>query len=60
MKQGRNLKNLIGINLVKHSSEFLAHRKKHLGHTGTLPNVQNNCIKLSGFGVDITGVFLHR
>ena len=34
--------------------------KKHLGHAGTLANVKNNCIKLSGFGVDITRVFLHR
>ena len=34
--------------------------EKHLGQTGTPTNVQNNCIKLSGFGVDITKVFLHR
>ena len=47
---GKKLKSLLGINLVKYSSEFLA----HLGHTGTSTSVQNNCIKLSGFGVDIT------
>ena len=52
--------NRLGINLVKYSSEFLAHIKKYLGHTGTRTNVQNNCIKLSGFGVVITRVFLHR
>ena len=27
-------------------------------HTGTPTNVQNNCIKLSSFGVDITKLFL--
>ena len=27
--------NLLGISLVKYSSKFLAHIKKHLGHTGT-------------------------
>ena len=27
--------------------------KKHPGHTDTLTNVQNNYMKLSGFGVDI-------
>ena len=27
---------------------------KHLGHTGTPTNVKNSCIKLSGFGIDIT------
>ena len=29
-------------------------------HTGIPVNAQNNCIKLSGFGVDITRIFLHR
>ena len=28
--------------------------KKALGHTGTTRNVQNKCIKLSGFDVDTT------
>ena len=37
-------KNLLGINLVKYSSKFLAHIKKHSGHTGTPTNVQNNFI----------------
>ena len=49
-------KSLLGINLVKYSSEILT----HLGHAGTSTSVQNNCIKLSGFGVDITRLFLHR
>lgn len=53
-------KNLFGINLENYSSKFLAHTKKHLGHTVTPTNVQNNCMKLSGFGVDITKLFLHR
>ena len=53
-------KNLFGINLENYSSKFLAHTKKHLGHTITPTNVQNNCMKLSGFGVDITKLFLHR
>ena len=44
--------NLLGINLAKDSSKFLAYIKIHLGHTGTPTNVQNNCIKLSGFSVD--------
>ena len=52
--------NLLKIYLIKYSSKFLAQIKKHLGHTGTPANVQNNCIKLSGFGVDITKLFLHR
>ena len=56
----RKLKDLLGINLVQFSSKFLARIKKHLGHTSTLTNVQNNCIKLSDFGVDITKLFLHR
>ena len=56
----KKFKNLLGINLVKYSAKFLAHTKKHLGHTGRPTNVQNNCIKLSGFGVDITKHFLHR
>ena len=43
-------KSLLGIDLVKYSSEILT----HLGHAGTSTSVQNNCIKLSGFGVDIT------
>ena len=46
----KKLKNLLGINFVKYSYKFLEHIKKHLGHTGTPTNVQNNCIKLSGFG----------
>ena len=45
---GEKLRNLLVINLVKYSSEFRAHIKKHLGHTGTPTNAQNNCIKLSG------------
>ena len=49
----KKFKNLFGINLVKYSSKFLAHIKRNLCHTGTPSNVQNNCIKLSGFGVDI-------
>ena len=48
---GKKFKNLLGINLVKHSCKFLAHIKKHLGHTGTTKNVQNDSIKLSAFGV---------
>ena len=47
---GKKFKSLLGINLVKYSSEFLV----HLGHTDTSGNVQNNCVKLSGFGVEIT------
>ena len=43
----------------KVSSKFLAYIKQYLGHTGTLTNVQNNCIKLSRFGVDITKLFIH-
>ena len=34
--------------------------KQNLGHTGTPTNVQNNCIKLFGFSVDITRLFLHQ
>ena len=49
-KTGKKFKNLFGINLIKFSSEFLT----HLCHTGSSTNVQNNCIKLSVFGVDIT------
>ena len=30
---GRKLKSFIGINLVESSSKFVAHIKKHLGHT---------------------------
>ena len=56
----KKFKNLLGINLAKYSSKFLAHIKKHLGHTGTPTNVQNNCIKLSDFSVDISKLFLHR
>ena len=55
----KQFKNLLGINFVNYSSKFLAYIKKHLGHTGTLTNVQNKFIKLSGFGVDITKYFLH-
>ena len=56
----KKFKNLLGMNLVKYSSKYLAHIKKYLGQTGTLANVQNNSIKLSGFGVDITKLFLQR
>ena len=31
--------------------------KKYLCHTGSPKNVQNNCIKLSGFSIDITTLF---
>ena len=31
--------------------------KKYLDRTGTPTNVQNNCLKLSGFSVDITKFF---
>ena len=51
------IRNLFRINL-KYSSKFLAHKKT--GHTGTPANVQNNCIKSSGFGADISQLFLHR
>ena len=34
-------------------------QKKHLGHADTSRNNQNNCIKLSSFGVDKTKRFLH-
>ena len=47
-------------NSVKYSSEFLAFIKKHLGHTGTPTNVQNNYIKLCGFGIDRTRLFLQQ
>ena len=59
MKQGNNSRIYSEKNFVNYSSKFLAHIKKHLGHTGTLTNVQNKFIKLSGFGVDITKYFLH-
>ena len=45
------------MNLVKYSSEFLAHIRK--ARTDKPTNVQNNCIKLFFFGVDITSLFLH-
>ena len=45
-------------NSVKYSSEFLAFIKKHL--TGTPTNVQNNYIKLCGFGIDTTRLFLQQ
>ena len=48
---GKKFKNSLGINLVKYSCKFLAHIKKHLGHTGTTKNVQNDSIKLFAFGV---------
>ena len=57
---GKKFKNLFAINLINCPSEFLEHIKKHLCHTGSPRNVQNNCIKLSGFGVDITRLFQHR
>ena len=44
----KNYNSLLGINLVKYSSKFLA----HLSQTGTSTSVQNNCIKLSGFCVN--------
>ena len=50
----KKFKNLPAINLVKYWSKFLAQIKKHLGHAGTPRNVQNKCIKLSGFDVDTT------
>ena len=56
----KKFKNLLGMNLVKYSSKYLGHIKKCLGQTGTPANVQNNSIKLSGFGVDITKLFLQR
>ena len=56
---GKNQK-FICINLIKHSPESLAHVKKHLCHIGSPTNVQNNCIKSSGFCVDITRLFRHR
>ena len=45
--KGEKFRNVLAINLVKYSPEFLASIKKHLGHTGTPTNIQNNCIKLS-------------
>ena len=56
----KKIKNLLGISLVKYSPKFLAQIKNHLGHTGTPTNFQNNCIKLSGFSVNITKFLLHR
>ena len=55
----KKFKNLLGINLIKYLSQFLANIKKHLGHTSTPTNVQNNYNKFFGFGVDITKLFLH-
>ena len=46
-------------NRDKYWSKFLAHIKKHLGHTDTSTNVENNCLKLSGFSADLTKPFLH-
>ena len=43
---GKKFKCLLEISLVK--------------YTGTSISVQNNCIKLSGFGVNTTRLFLHR
>ena len=54
----KKLKNLLRINLSKYSFKFLIH-VNHLGHTGTPTNDQNSCIKLCGFGADITRLFLH-
>ena len=51
---GKKIQKLLRINLIEYSSEFLAHLKKHLGHTGTPTSIQNDCMKLCGFGVDIT------
>ena len=56
----KKFKNLVAINLVKYSFEFLVRIEKYLGHTGTPKYVQNSCIKLSGFGVDTTRVFLNK
>ena len=53
---GKKFKSLLGINLIKYSSEFLA----RLGHTGKSTSVRNSCIKLSGCGVDVTKLFVHR
>ena len=39
-KTKEKFKNLLGINLTKYSSKFLAHIKKNLGHTGALTKVQ--------------------
>ena len=47
----KKFKNFLGIN----SSKFLAHTR---GHTGTLSNGQNSCIKLFGLTVDTTRFFL--
>ena len=60
MKQGKIFKNLLGIDLVKYLSKFLTHIKKHLGHKAKPTIVQNYCIKLFNFGVDITKLFLHQ
>ena len=56
-KTGKKFQKLFGINLIKYSSEFLTHIKKHLYDSGSPTHVQNNCIKLSGFGVDIRRFF---
>ena len=60
MKQRKNSRIYWEYIQLKYSSKLLAHIKKHLGHIGTLENVQNNCIKLSGFVVDVNKLFLHR
>ena len=46
--------------LAKFLSKSLAHVKTSRLYTGTPGNVQNNCVKLSGFGVVITRLFLCR
>ena len=56
MKHGKNQKFTWNKVFIRIPGRY----KKHLGHTGTLPSAQNNCIKLSGFGVTITRLFLNR
>ena len=33
------------------------YKRKHLSHTSTPANLQNNCIKLSCFGFEVTKTF---
>ena len=51
---GKKFKSLHVINLVKYSSEFLV----HLRHTDTSTSAENDCMKMSGFAVGITRLFL--
>ena len=59
MKQGKIHKST----WKKFSKVFIqihsTYKKIYLGHTETTTNVQSNCIKLSGFNVDITRLFMH-